>query len=75
MTDYKVVIDKSTVPVGAGDKVRSVVAEELREHGASIDFALVSNPELLKEGAAVAAFIRMDHAPPAVTAVRAFRRT
>ena len=60
MTDYKVVIDKSTVPVGTGDKVRSVVRAELQRRGLHVDFAVVSNPEFLKEGAAVSDFMRPD---------------
>jgi UDPglucose 6-dehydrogenase len=60
MTDYKVVIDKSTVPVGTGDKVRTAIAEQLAQRGLAIDFAVVSNPEFLKEGAAVADFMRPD---------------
>ena len=60
MTDYKVVIDKSTVPVGTGERVKAAVAEELRTRGLSIEFAVVSNPEFLKEGAAVEDFMRPD---------------
>jgi UDPglucose 6-dehydrogenase len=60
MTDYKVVIDKSTVPVGTGDRVRAAIAEQLAQRGLAIDFAVVSNPEFLKEGAAVADFMRPD---------------
>jgi len=58
MTDYKVIIDKSTVPVGTGERVRAVVAEELAKRGLAIDFSVVSNPEFLKEGAAVDDFMR-----------------
>lgn len=60
MTDYKVVIDKSTVPVGTGDRVKGVIAEELRKRAITLDFAVVSNPEFLKEGAAVDDFMRPD---------------
>ncbi|MDR0635038.1 MAG: UDP-glucose/GDP-mannose dehydrogenase family protein [Azoarcus sp.] len=60
MDDYRVVVDKSTVPVGTGDKVRAAIGEELAARGAEIDYAVVSNPEFLKEGAAVEDFMRPD---------------
>ncbi|ADW74253.1 MULTISPECIES: UDP-glucose/GDP-mannose dehydrogenase family protein [Rahnella] len=60
MTEPKVVIDKSTVPVGTADKVRAVMTEKLKERGADINFDVVSNPEFLKEGAAVADCMRPE---------------
>ena len=53
MNDHKVVIDKSTVPVGTADRVRAVMSETLKQRDANIAFDVVSNPEFLKEGAAV----------------------
>ena len=60
MTDYKVVVDKSTVPVGTADAVRLAIGKELERRGIAVDFAVVSNPEFLKEGAAVDDFMRPD---------------
>ena len=60
MTSPKIVIDKSTVPVGTADKVRDAVAEELKKRAQNIKFSVVSNPEFLKEGAAVEDFMRPD---------------
>jgi UDPglucose 6-dehydrogenase len=60
MTDYKLVIDKSTVPVGTADKVKAAIADELAQRGLALEFAVASNPEFLKEGAAVEDFMRPD---------------
>lgn len=60
MTDYKVIVDKSTVPVGTADKVREAVKAALAARGLQMDFAVVSNPEFLKEGAAVEDCMRPD---------------
>ena len=56
----RIVVDKSTVPVGTADKVRAAIEDELATRGVSIDFSVVSNPEFLKEGAAVDDFMRPD---------------
>ncbi len=55
-----IVVDKSTVPVGTADAVRAAIAEDLAKRNAAISFHVVSNPEFLKEGAAVADFMRPD---------------
>ncbi|HEY4147055.1 UDP-glucose/GDP-mannose dehydrogenase family protein [Pinirhizobacter sp.] len=60
MTDYKIVVDKSTVPVGTADKVREAMASVLAERGEEIPFSVVSNPEFLKEGAAIDDFMSPD---------------
>ncbi|WP_016855032.1 UDP-glucose dehydrogenase family protein [Halomonas smyrnensis] len=56
MTEEKVIVDKSTVPVGTADRVRAAVASVLDERGEAIDFEVCSNPEFLKEGAAIEDF-------------------
>jgi len=60
MTEYKVVVTKSTVPVGTADKVGAAVAESLSKRDAELEFDVVSNPEFLKEGAAIEDFMRPD---------------
>jgi UDPglucose 6-dehydrogenase len=60
MTSEKVIVDKSTVPIGTGDKVKAAVAEELKKRNINIHYSVVSNPEFLKEGAAVEDFMRPD---------------
>jgi UDPglucose 6-dehydrogenase len=60
LEDYRVVVNKSTVPVGTADVVRETIAEVLAERGKKIPFSVVSNPEFLKEGAAVQDFMRPD---------------
>ncbi|OON40453.1 UDP-glucose 6-dehydrogenase [Izhakiella australiensis] len=60
MQGHKVVIDKSTVPVGTADRVRSVMSETLKGRNASVAFDVVSNPEFLKEGAAVSDCMRPE---------------
>ena len=60
MNGYRLIINKSTVPVGTADFVRGVVSRELNLRNVSYDFAVVSNPEFLKEGAAIHDFMRPD---------------
>ena len=60
MESFKILVDKSTVPVGTADKVRSAVNEELEKRHLNIEFDVVSNPEFLKEGAAIDDFMKPD---------------
>jgi UDPglucose 6-dehydrogenase len=60
MADYKIVINKSTVPVGTADRVREIVSAELAKRELVVEFDVVSNPEFLKEGDAVGDFMKPD---------------
>lgn len=60
ITKYVIVVNKSTVPVGTADQVRQIIREELDKRGVAVDFDVVSNPEFLKEGDAIADFMKPD---------------
>jgi UDPglucose 6-dehydrogenase len=60
MDSYRILVDKSTVPVGTADRVAGAVREALAQRGLDVDFDVVSNPEFLKEGAAIEDFMRPD---------------
>ncbi len=71
--DYNVVVDKSTVPVGTADKVRAEIQKELDIRGSDIKFDVVSNPEFLKEGAAIDDFMHPDRVVIGATDEKAAR--
>ena len=71
MTKYLVVVTKSTVPVGTAIKVKNAIDEELKKRGAEIDFDVASNPEFLKEGAAISDFMSPDRVVVGVASERA----
>lgn len=71
MTNYLVVVTKSTVPVGTAQKVKAAIQEELDKRGVQIDFDVASNPEFLKEGAAVKDFMSPDRVVVGVESERA----
>ncbi len=60
MNDRKIIVNKSTVPVGTADKVATKVTEVLQKRGVQLEFSVASNPEFLKEGAAVNDCMRPD---------------
>ncbi len=71
MNDYLVVITKSTVPVGTAEKVRGALQKALTERGSSLPFDVASNPEFLKEGAAIDDFMKPDRIVCGVESTRA----
>jgi UDPglucose 6-dehydrogenase len=74
MTEYRLIISKSTVPVGTADKVRTAVNAALKARGAGIEFDVVSNPEFLKEGDAIADFNKPDRIVVGADSQRAAKR-
>lgn len=73
MSHPLIIIDKSTVPVGTADKVSEVIAKQLLKRGKSISFEVVSNPEFLKEGAAIDDFLKPDRVVIGASSEHAFK--
>ena len=71
MKQYKLVVTKSTVPVGTASKVRAIIQEELDKRGVTVDFDVASNPEFLKEGNAISDFMSPDRVVVGVESARA----
>ncbi len=71
MQGYKLIVTKSTVPIGTAEKVRATIAQELETRGVSIDFDVASNPEFLKEGNAIDDFMKPDRVVVGVDSERA----
>jgi UDPglucose 6-dehydrogenase len=71
MEDYKIIVDKSTVPVGTAVRVRQIISKELAKRGVEIEFDVVSNPEFLREGSAIGDLMEPDRTVVGVDSVRA----
>lgn len=71
MKDYKLLVTKSTVPVGTADKVKAAISQELNARGVDIEFDVASNPEFLKEGAAIKDFMNPDRVVVGIESERA----
>ena len=69
-----IVVDKSTVPIGTADKVKATIQEELDERGSNLEFDVVSNPEFLKEGAAIVDFMKPDRVVIGADSKHAFKK-
>ena len=72
MNDYTIIVTKSTVPMGTGNIIEQIVAEELIKRNVSIDFDVVSNPEFLKEGNAISDYMKPDRIVIGANSQRAF---